>query len=101
VFFSLQAESVEKVGIAGAYARCPFFALKEDKEPASEKADVKGGAATEDGVVVAPIEITMRGVCTLWPHWLQCDTMNRYRLRGSLYRRLIDCYGHSLYSVFV
>ena len=98
---SLQAASVEKFGTAAAPAQYPFFALKEDKEPANEKADVAERADTEDGVVVAPIEITMRGVCTLWPHWLQRDTMNRYRLRGSLYRRLIDCYGHGVYSVFM
>ena len=87
-----------KVGVADAYARYPFFALKEDKEPASEKADVEDGAATEDDVIVAAIEISMRGVCALWPRWLQCDTMNRYRLRGSLYKRLIDCYGNILYQ---
>ena len=98
VFFSLQAESVEKVGIADAYARYPFFALKEDKEPASEKADVEEGAATEDGAAVVAIEISIRGVCTLWHRWLQCDMMNRYRLRGSLYNRLIGCYGDILYQ---
>ena len=46
-FFSLQAESVENVAIADASARYPFFALKEHKEPASDKADVEEGAATE------------------------------------------------------
>ena len=88
---------MEKVGIADASARYPFFALKEDKEPASEKADVEDGAAIEVDVM-ATIEISMRGVCTLWPHWRQRDTMNRYRLRGSLYKRLIDCYGNILYK---
>ena len=48
---------MEKVGIADAYARYAFFALKEDKEPASEKADVEEGAATEDGAAVVAIEI--------------------------------------------
>ena len=89
---------MEKVGIADASAWYPFFALKEDEEPASDKADVEEGAATEDGVAVVATEISMRGVCALWPHWLQCDTMNRYRLRGSLYKRLIDCYGNILYQ---
>ena len=51
------------------------------------------GAATEDGVAVVALEISRRGVCTFWPHWLQCDTMNHYRLRGSVYKRLIDYYG--------
>ena len=40
---------MEKVGIADASARYLFFALKEDKEPASDKADVEEGAAAEDG----------------------------------------------------
>ena len=75
---------MEKVGIADASTRYPFFALKKDKDPASNKADVEEGAATEDGVAVVAIEITMRGVCTLWPHWLQRNTTKRYRLRGSL-----------------
>ena len=100
LFFSLQAESVEKDGIADASARYPFFALKEEKEHASEKADVEEGAATEDGVAVVAIEISMRAVCTSWPHWLQRDTMNHYRLRGSLYKRLIDYYGNILYQCF-
>ena len=99
-FFSLQAESMEKVGRADASARYPFFALKEQKEHGSEKADVEEGAATEDGVAVVAIEISMRGVCTLRPHRLQCDTMNHYRLRGSLYKRLIDYYGNILYQCF-
>ena len=77
-----QAENMQKVGRADASARYPFFALKEQKEHGSEKADVEEGAAAEDGVAVVAIEISMRGVCTLWPHWLQCDTMNHYRLRG-------------------
>ena len=101
VFFSLQAESMEKVGIADASARYPFFALKEDKEPAIQKVDVEEGATTEDGAAVVAIEISMRGVCTLWAHWFQCDTMNPYRLRGSLYKRLIDCYGNILYTVVI
>ena len=58
------------------------------------------GAATEDGVAVVAIEISIRGVCALWPHWLQCDTMNHYRLRGALYKRLIDYYGDILYECF-
>ena len=63
---------MEKVGgTAHAPAQYPFFALKEQKERASEKADVEEGAATEDGVAVIAIEISMRGVCALWPHWLQ------------------------------
>jgi len=95
-----QAESMEKVGRADASARYPFFALKEQKEHGSEKADVEKGAATEDGVAVVAIEFSMRGVCTLWPHWLQYDTMNHYRLRGSLYKRLIDYYGNILYECF-
>ena len=93
-----QAESVQKVGRADASARYPFFALKEDKEPSSEKADVEEGLATDDGVAVVAVEFSMTGVCALWPHWLQCDTMNRYRLRGSLYKRLIDSYGDILYQ---
>ena len=92
---------MEKVGIADASARYPFFALKENEKPASEKADVEDGAATEDDVIVVAIEISIRGVFTLWPHWLQCDTMNHYRLRGSLYKRLIDCYGNILYQCFL
>ena len=51
---------MEKVGVADASARYPFFALKEDKEPASDKADVEEGAATEDGAAVVAIEISMR-----------------------------------------
>jgi hypothetical protein len=75
-----QAKSMEKVGRADASAWYPFFALKEHKEHGNEKADVEKGAATEDGVAVVAIEFSMRGVCTLWPHWLQCDTMNHFRL---------------------
>jgi len=95
-----QAESMEKVGRADASARYPFFALKEQKEHGSEKADVEKGAATEDGAAVVAIEFSMRGVCTLWPHWLQCDTLNHYRLCGALYKRLIDYYGNILYECF-
>ena len=82
-----QAESVQKVGRADA-----------SKEHGSEKADVEKGAATKDGVAVVAIELSMRGVCTLWPHWLQCDTMNHDRLRGSLYKQLVDYYGNILYA---
>jgi len=54
LFFSLQAENV---GIAEASARYPCFALKEDKEPASEKAYVEDGAATEDDAIAAAKKI--------------------------------------------
>jgi hypothetical protein len=57
-----QAESMQKVGRADASARYPFFALKEQKEHGSEKADVEEGAATEDGVAFVAIEISMRGL---------------------------------------
>ena len=60
---------MEKVGTAHAPAQYPFFALKENKEPASEKADAEDEAATEDDAIVVATEISMRGVCTLWPHW--------------------------------
>ena len=51
--------------------------------------------------VFVELEFTMRGVCTLWPNLLQCDTMRRYRLRGSLYKQMIDCYGNPLYTLLV
>jgi hypothetical protein len=51
-----QAETMQKVGRADASARYPFFALKEQKEHGSEKADVEEGAATEDGVAVVAIK---------------------------------------------
>ena len=92
---------METVGRADASARYPFFALKEQKGHGSEKADVEKGAATEDGAAVVAIEFSMRGVCTLWPHWLQYDTMHHYRLRGSLYKRLVDYYGDILYECFI
>ena len=55
----------------------------------------------QDDVVVAPMELTMRGVCALWPHWLQSDSLNCYKLRGSLHKALIDCHGNTLYCDLV
>ena len=46
-----------------------------------------------DDLVVVAMEFTTRGVCALWPQLLQRDTLSRYRLRGPLCKRLIDCYG--------
>ena len=73
-----------------------FFVLKEESdEPDCKKARV------DDAMVVVPMEFTMRGVCTLWPHLLQYDPLSCYRLRGSLHKTLIDYYGNLLYSVLI
>jgi hypothetical protein len=90
----VQAELLQDGGPVAAPSE--LFVLKEESDgPDRRKARV------DDATVVAPMEFTMRGVCTLWPHLLQCDTLNCYRLRGSLHKTLIYYYGNLLYSVLI
>ena len=100
-YFLIQVESLGKDGTVDAPTQHPFFALTEDTEPASKKVRVEERAPTGDDLVVVAMEFTIRGACALWPHLLQCDTLSRYRLRGPLQKRLIDCYGDTLYTVLV
>ena len=97
----IQVESLRKDGTVDAPTQHPFFALTEDTEPASKKVRVEERAPTGDDLVVVAMEFTTRGVCALWPQLLQCDTLSRYRLRGPLHKRLIDCYGNTLYTALV
>ena len=90
----VQAELLQNGGAVAAPSE--FFVLKEEsEEPGLKKARL------DEATVVAPMEFTTRGVCALWPHLLQCDTLNCYRLRGSLRKTLIDYYGNLLYSVLI
>ena len=100
-FLLIQVESLQKDGTVHAPTQHPFFALTEDTEPASKKVRVEEQAPTGDDLVVVAMEFTTRGVCTLWPQLLHCDSLSRYRLRGPLHKRLIDCYGNTLYTFLV
>ena len=84
-----------------ALDRYPFFLLREYREPASKRACRDEKSSILSDTVFVELEFTTRGVCTLWPNLLQCDTMMRYRLRGSLYKQMIDCYGNPLYTLLV
>ena len=90
----VQAELLQNGGAVAAPSEC--FVLKEE----SGEHDCKK-ARVDDATVVAPMEITMRGVLALWPRRLQCDQLNCYTLRGSLHKTYIDYHGHLLYSVFI
>ena len=90
----VQAELLQNGGAVAAPSE--FFVLNEESdEPDCKKARV------DDAMVVAPMEFTTRGVCTLWPHLLQYDPLSCYRLRGSLHKTLIDYYRDLLYSVLI
>ena len=79
----------------------PYFPLREDSEPTNKRACGDEGRSLRSDAVMVELEFTMRGVCTMWPDMLQCDTMKRYRLHGSLYKQMIDCYGNRLYTILV
>ena len=89
-----QAELLQSGGAVAPPSE--FFVLKEE----SGETDYKK-ARVDDAAVVVPMEFTMRGVCALWPHRLQCDPLNCYTLRGSLHKTYVDYHGHLLYSVFI
>jgi len=92
----VQAELLQSGGAVAAPSKSKFFVLKEESdEPDCKKVRV------DDSTVVAPMEITMRGVLALWLHTLQCDSLNCYTLRGSLCKTYLDYHGHLLYSVFI
>ena len=97
----IEVESLRKDGTVDAPTQHPFFALTDDAEPASKKVRVEERAPTGDDLVVVAMEFSARGVCALWPQLLQRDTRSHYRLRGPLRKRLIDCYGNTLYTVLV
>ena len=90
----VQAELLQSGGAVAHPSE--FFVLKEE----SDEPDCKK-ARMDDATVVAPMEITMRGVLALWPHRLQFDPLNCYTLRGSLHKTYVDYHGHLLYSVFI
>jgi len=58
----------------------------------------------KDGVlvdcVVLEVEFTPLGLCTLWPGELKLED-GTYRLFGTLYGLLMDCYGRVLYRLFI
>ena len=97
----MEVEKLKKDGRLAAPDRYPFFLLRECREPASKRACRDERSLILPDTVFVELEFTMRGVCTLWPNLLQCDTMRRYRLRGSLYKQMIDCYGNPLYTLLV
>ena len=97
----LEVEKLKKDGHLAAPDCYPFFLLREDREPASKRACGDERRSILSDTVLVELEFTMRGVCTLWPNLLQRDTMKRYRLRGSLYKQMIDCYGDLLYTLLV
>ena len=101
IFWNLQVEQLKQDGFLAAPDRCPYFPLREDAEPTNKRARGDEGRSTRSDVVLVELEFTMRGVCTMWPDMLQCDTMKRYRLRGSLYKQMTDCYGNPLYAILV
>ena len=90
----VQAELLQNGGAVAAPSE--FFVLKEENDGPDRKK-----ARVDDATFFLPMEFTMRGVCALWPHLPQCDTLNCYRLRGSLHKTLIDYYGNLLYSVLI
>ena len=94
-------ETLQATGKIDSEPRYPFFTLEEETESAREKFLLGEPEPTEDGVLVASMEFTARGVYVLVPVMLQCDTLNRYRLSGPLYNQLVDCYGEILYTVLV
>ena len=98
---NLEVEKLKKDGRMAAPDRYPFFLLREYREPASKRVCRDERSSILSDTVFVELEFTMRGVCTLWPNLLQCDTMRRYRLRGSLYKQMIDCYGNPLYTLLV
>ena len=99
--WSLQVEQLKQDGRLAPPDSFPYFSLREDCEPASKRACADEGISTRSDAVLVELEFTMRGVCTMCPNILQCDTMHRYRLRGSLYKQLIDCNGNPLYTLLI
>ena len=99
--WSLQVEQLKQDGCLAAPDCFPYFPLREDCEPASKRACRDEGRSTRFDAVFVELEFTMRGVCAMWPNVLQCDTMRRYRLHGSLYKQLTDCYGNPLYTLLI
>ena len=79
----------------------PYFSLREDCEPASKRAFADEGRSTRSDAVLFELEFTMRGVCTMCPNILQRETMKRYRIRGTLYKQMIVCYGDLLYTLLI
>ena len=97
----MQVEQLKQDGFLAAPDSFPYFPLREDSEPTSKRARGDERRSTRSDDVLVELEFTMRGVCTMWPNMLQCDTMRRYRLHGSLYKQMIDCYGNPLYTLLV
>ena len=96
-----QVEQLKQDGCLAAPDCFPYFSLREDYEPASKRSRTDEGSSTPSDTVLVELEFTMRGVCTMWPSTLQCDTMRRYRLHGSLYKQVTDCYGNLLYTLLI
>ena len=100
-FWNLQVEQLKRDGFLAAPDSFPYFPLREDSEPTSKRARGDERRSTRSDDVLVELEFTMRGVCTMWPNMLQCDTMRRYRLHGSLCKQMIDCYGNPLYTLLI
>jgi len=96
-----EAENLRARGFLQPSEKQPYFSLQEYRRDALAKIrDV----LLKDGVlvdcVVLEVEFTPLGLCTLWPGELKFED-GMYRLFGTLYGLLMDCYGRVLYRLFI
>jgi hypothetical protein len=97
-----EAENLRARGSLQPSEKQPYFSLQEHRDDALAKiSDV----FLKDGVlvdcVVLEVEFTPLGLCTLWPGELKFEEDGTYRLFGTLYGLLMDCYGRVLYRLFI
>jgi hypothetical protein len=96
-----EAENLRARGFLEPSEKQPYFSMQEDRFDALARIR---GVLLKDGVlvdcVVLEVEFTPLGLCTLWPGELKLED-GTYRLFGTLYGLLMDCYGRVLYRLFI
>jgi len=96
-----EAENLRARGSLQPSEKQPYFSLQDDRGDALAKIN---DVFLKDGVlvdcVVLEVEFTPLGLCTLWPGELKFED-GTYRLFGTLYGLLMDCYGRVLYRLFI
>ena len=99
--YIFQAEVLRARGFLEASEKQPYFSLHESRRDALARIR---GVLLKEGIlldcVALELEFTSVGICTLWPGELKHEN-GRYRLFGTLYGHLMDCYGRILYRLFI